>query len=112
MTAPDAPTAMTLEEALQVAKANAWDVMFESGGFVGIARTDGKGGIAFAEGWDVAFSAALGYPVVKRDDTAELVEAAEQVMDSVWDDLSELWLVERHDMDALRAALARYRGES
>lgn len=77
MTAPDAPTAMTLEEAMRFL-AERHMVLMPQGPrmWVVLYKYESESAwLATAETWPVAMSAALKMTVVERDPTAELVKA-------------------------------------
>src|SRR5690606_7676198 len=69
------PQAMTLEEALMLAAERKWKVTFYGYPYSALIEDDFGDDIAHEGNWPESFSEALGYPVVERDDTAELVEA-------------------------------------
>jgi len=71
---------MTLEEALMLAAERKWKVTFYGYPYSVLIEDDFGDDIAHEGNWPESFSEALGYPVVERDDTAELVEAATALM--------------------------------
>lgn len=78
MTAPDAPTAMTLEDALWELGSRGYELHGSSCAYGGIEWSirDRQGDFVHRDvaTWPEAVSQALGYRVVERDPTAELVE--------------------------------------
>ena len=79
MTEPDAPTAMTLEEAMLLAAERKWKVTFYGYPYSVLIEDDFGDDIAHEGNWPESFSEALGYPVVERDPAAELVEALQKI---------------------------------
>lgn len=112
MTTPDAPTAMTLEKALMLAAERKWRVTFYGEPFSVLIVDDFGDDIAHEGNWPESFSEALGYPVVERDPTAELVEALVGALNGgVIDEAAGLVSVDLTAYNAAVDALARHRGE-
>lgn len=109
------PQAMTLEEALMALSIEGYWLEWEETYWV-VYRTDLDGqtrDVATATTWPETVSQALGYPVVARDDTAELVEALTAVLHGgVIDQRAALASVDLGAYEAALATLSKWKARS